>query len=108
MNISRIGGRLAISGVATAIAAAGLVGASATTANAVDATKTGTSTYSCTFPSVLGLPAQDLPVDMTIPNVSGAFPAIPAGLPLAQGSLNASYLFHVGAVAAPLLSQVTG
>ncbi|NYD40907.1 Ig-like domain-containing protein [Nocardioides panaciterrulae] len=105
MNVSRTGRRLVVSGVATAVAAAGLVGASTGAATAADATKTGTSTYTCTFP-VIG--DQQVPVDMTIPNISAGFPTIPAGLPLSQGSLNASYIFHANPTVAALLPSVSG
>jgi hypothetical protein len=101
MNISRMGRRLAVSGVATAIAAAGLVGASTSAANAA----AGTSTYTCDFP-VIG--SQQLPVDATVPDISAAFPAIPAGLPLDKGSLPASFVFHANPTVAALLPNVTG
>lgn len=105
MNVSRMGRRLATAGIASALAAGAMVGAGSTAANAVDSTKTGTSTYTCTFPMIGD---QQVPVDITIPNVSGAFPTIPAGLPLGMGSLNASYVFHANPTVAALLPQVTG
>lgn len=104
MKVSRTGRRLVVSGVATAVAAAGLVGTSTGAANAADATKTGTSTYTCSFPVIND---QQISVDMTIPNISAGFPTIPAGLPLSQGSLNASYVFHAGPQVAALLPAVT-
>lgn len=63
MNVSRMGRRLAVSGVATAIAAAGLVGASTTAATAV----TGGAAYNC-VPTAL-------PVTLPIPvSVEGTLP----------------------------------
>ncbi|MFC4784170.1 Ig-like domain repeat protein [Nocardioides sp. MAHUQ-72] len=99
-----MGRRLVTAGVAAALGAGALVGASSTAADAADTTKTGTSTYTCTFP-IIG--AQQVPVDMTIPNISAGFPEIPAGLPLSQGSLNASYVFHAGPDVAGLLPAVS-
>ena len=103
MKVSRTGRRLVVSGVATAVAAAGLVGASTGAATAADATKTGTSTYTCTFP-VIG--DQQVPVDMTIPNISAGFPTIPAGPPLEPGVADASYVIHADPTVAALLPSV--
>lgn len=82
MNVSRIR-RLAVSGVATAIAAAGLVGASSTAATAA----TGHSVYNCTnglLPSALPIPVS---VDGTLP------PSVTTGFPVPPNLLNVNVSF---------------
>ncbi len=65
MNVSRMTRRIAVSGVATAIAAGALVGASST---AADAAFGADATYTC---DLAGTPAQ-LPVTATCRSCRGA------------------------------------
>ena len=100
MNVSRTGRRLAVSGVATAIAAAGLVGASTTAATAASTD----GTYAC---SALGNALGNFTMNVDVPLMP---PTAPAGFPLTEGFLGMSSVLTIPAAVAPLLGQmqVTG
>ncbi len=100
MKVSRTGRRLVVSGVATAVAAAGLVGASTGAATAAD----GSAAYTCNFPAPVG--SQTVPVDLSTIDISSAFPTVPAGMPIPAGTLTGTYLIHATAPVVGLLSQV--
>src|SRR6476619_468622 len=99
MNVSRIRRRLVVSGVATALAAAGLVGASTTAANAFE----GTTTYTC---DVLGTP---VPMTMTA-TVPVLPPTANAGMIIPGNLLDVSTALTVSEAVATMLvgAGVTG
>ncbi|GCD92301.1 Ig-like domain-containing protein [Nocardioides sp. LS1] len=80
MKISAISKRLATVGVATALAAGAMVGATATSASAV----TGANTYTCAVPTAGNVP---FPVNVSIPNLDNVN-SLPAGFGVAEGLLN--------------------
>ena len=80
MNVSRMTRRIAVSGVATAIAAGALVGASSTAANAA----WGTNDYACVVPLV---GAQTFSMKVDVPLLDSV-PALAAGVPFNEGDLD--------------------
>jgi len=100
MSYARIASRVAVGGVATALATAGLVGVTGTPANAA----TVTSTYVCTVP-VLGDKTFAVSID-TPPLLP---PSAPAGAPVAAGLLSFKSVLTVpGDVVAAFGSSVNG
>lgn len=102
MNVSRMTRRIAVSGVATAIAAGAMVGAATTAANAV----TGDGDYTC---DIAGTPASlSVHVDVPIlPPTANAGTMIPAGLlqatttvdiPLATAGILSAYHVNGGTI----------
>jgi len=100
MNVSRMGRRLATAGVASALAAGALVGASTTAANAAFE---GTSTYTC---NVAGTP---VPMPMTA-SVPILLPTANAGMIIPPNLLDVSTVLTIPAAVAGQLTTlgVTG
>ena len=100
MNVSRMTRRIAVSGVATAIAAGALVGASSTTANAAFE---ATSTYTC---NVAGTPVA-MPMTASVPILP---PTANAGMIIPANLLDVSTALTIPAAVASQLGSlgVTG
>jgi len=100
MNVSRMTRRIAVSGVATAIAAGALVGAASTAANAV----TADGSYTCTIP---GMDPAVFPLHLDVPILP---PTANAGTLIPAGLLQATTTLTIPASAAGALGTygVTG
>ena len=94
MNLARISTRVAVGGVSAALAAAGLVGVTTTSASAA----TATTNYTCSVPGVF---TDTFPVSVTVPLIPAT---APAGFPVPAGLLSFTSTLTAPASIAPTLT----
>jgi hypothetical protein len=94
MNFARIASRVAVGGVSAALATAGLVGVTTTSASAA----TATTNYTCSVPGVF---TDTFPVSVTVPLIPAT---APAGYPVPAGLLSFTSTLTAPATIAPTLT----